>query len=235
MTKIQLLLAEDDPNLSMVLKDFLEMQGYKVILCNDGQQASVTFKMYAFDICILDIMMPKKDGFTLAEDIRKINPTIPLVFLTAREQKEDKIKGFRLGCDDYITKPFSTEELSLRLEAILRRCQIIKESKKSKAEPVKIGIYDFDYNNQELKSEENTYTLTKRETELLKLLNDNKNDLIPREKILKSLWSNDSYFTGRSLDVFISRLRKYLKEDKSISIINVHGTGFKFCVEKGPL
>lgn len=232
MTKLQLLLAEDDPNLSMVLKDFLEMQGYKVVLCNDGQQASIAFKTHDFDICILDIMMPKKDGFSLAEDIRKINPNIPIVFLTAREQKEDRIKGFKLGCDDYITKPFSTEELSLRLEAIMRRCQINKENNKQKPEPIKIGLYDFDYNNQELKTNSNTYKLTKRETELLKLLYDNKNDLISREKILKQLWSNDSYFTGRSMDVFITRLRKYLKEDKAICIINVHGTGFKLFVEK---
>jgi two-component system, OmpR family, response regulator len=232
MNKTRLLLAEDDPNLSLVLKDYLELQGYKVCLCNDGQQATIAFRTQTFDICVLDIMMPKKDGFSLAEDIRKTNHVIPIVFLTAREQKEDKIKGFKIGCDDYITKPFSTEELSLRLEAILRRCQFIKENEPNKTELLNIGLYNFDYKNQVLKSQKKIYTLTKRETDLLKFLFDNKNDLISREKILKQLWSNDSYFNGRSMDVFITRLRKYLKEDKSISIINVHGTGFKFIIEK---
>jgi two-component system OmpR family response regulator len=232
MSKIRLLLAEDDPNLSIVLKDFLELQGYKVILCKDGQDALLAFRANIFDICVLDIMMPRKDGFSLAEEIRLSNQSIPIVFLTAREQKEDKIKGFKIGCDDYITKPFSTEELSLRLEAILRRCQIIKNDKALNSELIKIGIYDFFYSNQILQFKNDSYTLTKRETDLLRLLYDNKNRLLPREQILKSLWSNDSYFNGRSLDVFITRLRKYLKEDNSISIINVHGTGFKFCVEE---
>jgi len=230
MNKTRLLLAEDDPNLSLVLKDFLELQGYKVFLYNDGQQALIGFRTQQVDICILDIMMPKKDGFTVAEDIRKINSKMPIVFLTARDQKEDKIKGFKIGCDDYITKPFSTEELSLRLEAIMRRCETYKDINTSKIDVLKIGLYDFDYNNQVLKSNNNTYTLTKRETDLLKLLYDNKNELISREKILKQLWSNDSYFNGRSMDVFITRLRKYLKEDESISIINVHGMGFKFSI-----
>jgi two-component system OmpR family response regulator len=232
MNKMRLLLAEDDPNLSLVLKDYLELQGYKVCLCNDGQQATIAFRTQPFDICILDIMMPKKDGFSLAEDIRKSNQNIPIVFLTAREQKEDKIKGFKIGCDDYITKPFSTEELSLRLEAIMRRCQLSQNNLSLKTELIKLGLYLYDYDNQELKSSATTYTMTKRESDLLKLLYDNKNELLSREKILKQLWSNDSYFTGRSLDVFITRLRKYLKEDDSISIINVHGTGFKFCLEK---
>lgn len=230
--KTRLLLAEDDPNLSLVLKDFLELQGYKVILYKDGLQALIGFRTQPFDICILDIMMPKKDGFTVAEEIRKTNSMIPIVFLTAREQKEDKIKGFKLGCDDYITKPFSTEELSLRLEAILRRCEANKAIINSKISTLKLGIYDFDYNNQTLKSNNNNYSLTKRETDLLKLLYDNKNELISREKILKQLWNNDSYFNGRSMDVFITRLRKYLKEDESISIINVHGMGFKFCINQ---
>ncbi len=232
MNKIRLLLAEDDPNLSIVLKDFLELQGYKVFLCNDGQQATIAFNTQQFDICILDIMMPKKDGFTLAENIRKTNPVMPIVFLTAREQKEDKIKGFKIGCDDYITKPFSTEELSLRLLAIIRRCQLGKENYIPKPEIFKIGSYNFDHNNQLLKSATTTYTLTKREADLLKLLYDNKNELISRESILKQLWNNDSYFNGRSMDVFITRLRKYLKEDGCISINNVHGSGFKFNIEK---
>ena len=230
MNKIRLLLAEDDPNLSLVLKDFLELQGYKVFLYNDGQQALIGFRTQQVDICVLDIMMPKKDGFTVAEDIRKVNSKMPIVFLTARDQKEDKIKGFKLGCDDYITKPFSTEELSLRLEAILRRCEANNVINNAKISTLKIGSYDFDYNNQVLKSNNNVYSLTKRETDLLKLLYDNKNELISREKILKQLWSNDSYFNGRSLDVFITRLRKYLKEDECISIVNVHGMGFKFCI-----
>jgi DNA-binding response OmpR family regulator len=232
MTKIRLLLAEDDPNLSIVLKDFLELQGYKVILCKDGQEALLAFRACTFDICVLDIMMPRKDGFSLAEEIRVSNQSIPIVFLTAREQKEDKIKGFKIGCDDYITKPFSTEELSLRLEAILRRCQIIRNDKALNSEVIKIGIYNFYYSNQVLQFKNDSYTLTKRETDLLKLLYENKNLLLPREMILKSLWNSDSYFNGRSLDVFITRLRKYLKEDKSISINNVHGTGFKFSVEE---
>ena len=230
MNKILLLLAEDDPNLSLVLKDFLELQGYKVFLYNDGQQALIGLRTQQVDICVLDFMMPKKDGFTVAEDIREVNSKMPIVFLTARDQKEDKIRGFKMGCDDYITKPFSTEELSLRLEAILRRCDANNGTNNAKISTLKIGSYNFDYNNQVLKSNNNVYSLTKRETDLLKLLYDNKNELISREKILKQLWSNDSYFNGRSLDVFITRLRKYLKEDECISIVNVHGMGFKFCI-----
>jgi len=227
MEKIRLLLAEDDPNLSLVLKDFLEMQEYEVVSCSDGIKALAAYRSQSFDICIFDIMMPGKDGFSLSEDIRKLNKKIPIVFLTARDQKEDKIKGFKMGCDDYITKPFSTEELNLRIKAIIRRCRFDIEYK---AEYFKLGTYYFDYNNRLIIQNKKKTELTKREAELLKLLFINRNKIISRDEILLELWGNDNYFNGRSLDVFISRIRKFFKDDNTISVTNIHGTGFRFSV-----
>jgi DNA-binding response OmpR family regulator len=227
-SKARILLVEDDPNLSMVLKDYLEILFYETTLCDDGEEAIETFKHNSFDLCILDIMLPKKDGFTLAREIRKVNKDVPIIFLTAKVLKEDRIKGFQIGCDDYITKPFSTEELSLRIDAILRRTKkktsfpMVEES-----EIFKMGIFAFDYSNMLLKSPKSEQYLTRKEADLLKLLCLNKNKLVHREIALKSIWGGSDYFTGRSMDVFITRLRKYLKEDSNIAITNIHGTGFK--------
>jgi two-component system, OmpR family, response regulator len=176
----------------------------------------------------LDIMMPKKDGFTLAEEIRVVNSQIPIIFLTAKALKEDRIKGFQAGCDDYITKPFSTEELSLRIKAILRRTQSnLLDSIGAEDEIFLIGKYSFDYRNMVLSSDGVSRNLTRKESGLLKLLCLNMNNLLQREVALKTIWGENDYFIGRSMDVFIAKLRKYLKEDPNISITNVHGTGFK--------
>lgn len=226
--KARILLVEDDPNLSMVLKDYLEILFYDTTLCDDGETAIEAFKSTPFDLVILDVMLPKKDGFAIAREIRKADTDIPIIFLTAKVLKEDRIKGFQLGADDYITKPFSTEELSLRIEAILRR------TKRSVMFPLVeapeiflIGLYTFDYSNMMLKTAEGEQFLTRKEADLLKLLVLNKNRLVHREIALKSIWGGSDYFTGRSMDVFITRLRRYLKDDPNISITNVHGTGFK--------
>ncbi len=231
--KAKILLVEDDPNLSLVLVDYLEMLTYETLLCKDGVQGFNTFKSTHFDLCILDVMMPKKDGFSLAEDIRKINQDVPIIFLTAKSLKEDRIRGFKTGADDYITKPFSTEELSLRIDAILKRCMIkSKLSAIEKQEVFQLGIFTFDYSNMTLVSPTTKQNLTRKEADLLKLLSDNKNVILKRETALKTIWGDDDYFIGRSMDVFITKLRKYLREDPNIAITNVHGTGFKLEVEE---
>ncbi|NVN93943.1 MAG: response regulator transcription factor [Bacteroidetes bacterium] len=235
--KAKILLVEDDPNLSLILVDYLELLTYETILCKDGVHGLSTFKSTHFDLCLLDVMMPKKDGFTLAEDIRKLNQEVPIVFLTAKSLKEDRIRGFKIGCDDYITKPFSTEELSLRIDAILKRCMIKSNlSLIEKQISYNIGSFVFDYTNMTLVSPSTKYNLTRKEVDLLKLLCDNKNLLLKRETALKTIWGDDNYFIGRSMDVFITKLRKYLKEDPNISITNVHGAGFKLEIdENNPL
>lgn len=228
-TKTKVLLVEDDPNLSLVLQDYLEMLNYDIVLCKDGEEGYHAFNDNDFSLCVLDIMMPKKDGFTLAEEIRQIDKTVPIIFLTAKSLKEDRIKGFRTGCDDYITKPFSTEELSLRIEAILKRCETQQEiiNSAGKQKIYKIGTYEFDSENMILRKGEEDKTLTRKENALLKLLCEHQNKLLTRETALKSVWGDDDYFIGRSMDVFIAKLRKYLKDDPNISIKNIHGTGFK--------
>jgi len=224
----KILLVEDDPNLSLVLQDYLEMMNYDVTLCRDGMEGFIAFKNGQFNLCILDIMMPVMDGFTLAEEIKKIDEKTPVVFLTAKSMKEDRITGFKLGCDDYIMKPFSTEELSLRIQAILKRCMNQMEVPGKESDPFYIiGKFVFDHKNMILRIGETEKVLTRKENALLKLLCDNKNQLLTREVALKSVWGNDDYFIGRSMDVFIAKLRKLLKDDPSISITNVHGTGFK--------
>jgi two-component system, OmpR family, response regulator len=228
-SKFKILLVEDDSNLSLVLQDYLELMGYDITLCRDGEQGASTFKNQLFDLCILDIMMPKKDGFTLAEEIRKINKEIPIIFLTAKALKEDRIKGFRIGGDDYVTKPFSTEELSFRIKAILKRAQpkyVMPDS--SDLEKIyEIGQLTFDAVNLTISSGKTEQKLTRKEADLLKLLCINKNKILTREVALKTVWGDDDYFIGRSMDVFITKLRKYLKEDSTVSITNIHGTGFK--------
>ncbi len=231
--KARILLVEDDPNLSAVLVDYLEMLGYEAVHAQDGEEGLKIFSQHIFDLCILDIMMPKKDGFTLANEIREINSKVPIIFLTAKGLKEDRIAGFMAGCDDYITKPFSSEELSLRIEAILRRCMINENrSFVTKDEIFEIGKYTFDTANMILKSSAGARTLTRKEAALLRLLCLNKNKLLTREDALLDVWGDDDYFIGRSMDVFITKLRKYLKEDENIAILNVHGAGFKFEVKE---
>jgi DNA-binding response OmpR family regulator len=227
----KILLIEDDPNLSMVIRDYLELHKFKVWLCQDGSQGLKVFRENKFDLVILDIMLPRKDGYTLAKDIRKLSD-IPIVFLTAKSLPEDRIKGFQTGCDDYMTKPFHTEELILRIKAILKRSQQIKAQVEEVPPVIKIGMFTFDYENMVLQSEKGTQTLTRKECALLRVLAVNKNRLLPREVALRNVWGNDDYFIGRSMDVFISKLRRYLKDDPSISITNVHGIGFKLEVKE---
>ncbi len=231
--KINLLLVEDDANLSMVLRDFLEMSGYNCVVAADGKEGLKLFLKNPFDMCILDIMMPKMDGFTLAGEIRKKNPGIPIIFLTAKSLKEDRLKGFQQGCDDYITKPFSTEELSMRIKAILRRCMRLENAdNKENGLRFIIGKYTFDVDNMQLSDNDKKQSLTRKEAALLKLLCEYKNRLLPRDMALNLLWGDADYFAGRSMDVFIARLRKYLKDDPHVAIINVHGTGFRLEVEE---
>ena len=232
---ISILLAEDDPNLSLVLKDYLEMLGYNVLLCRDGVEALTVFKTTHFDLCIFDVMMPRKDGFALAQEIRDMNDKIPIIFLTAKSLKDDRVRGFKAGCDDYITKPFSTEELSLRISAILKRCLIMSHSGENIAGNIyKIGIFEFDAGNMILRSDDFEKKLTRKEASLLKLLTEHRNQLLPREKALKKIWGGNDYFIGRSMDVFIAKLRSYLKSDPNINIVNVHGTGFRLQVNQEP-
>jgi len=227
MKPAKILYAEDDETLAFLTKDNLEQSGYEVVHCSDGNTCLQTFRESAFDLCILDIMLPKKDGFEIASEIRSLNTEIPIIFLSAKTLKEDRIKGLRLGADDYLVKPFSIEELILKIEIFLKRSQKISFVENSM---YTIGKYQFDSKNFLVFNETERTTLTQRESELLKLFLDNKNAVLKREEILKALWGDDDYFMGRSLDVFISRLRKILTDEKSISIENLHGIGFKFVV-----
>jgi DNA-binding response OmpR family regulator len=230
--KHKILLAEDDPNLGFVIKDLLQAEGYKVELCKDGQVALKAFVNNNFDLCILDVMMPRKDGFTLAEDIRKSNKTIPIIFLTAKGMKEDVVKGFKVGADDYITKPFNTEEFKLRISAKLKHLgeQVKEETMK---DTYTVGKYFFDHKNLELSfNKKPAMNLTAKEADILQIFCHHLGEVITREDILKRVWGDDDYFIGRSMDVFISRLRKYLVEDEKVQIVNVHGVGFKMIAEK---
>jgi DNA-binding response OmpR family regulator len=228
-TNARILIVEDDPNLSMILQDYLEMVGYQVEHASDGEMGLESFTKNQFDLLILDIMMPKKDGFSLAEDIRKQNATIPIIFLTAKNMKEDRIRGFQTGCDDYVTKPFSTEELNLRIKAILKRCAVLQDSVETEhgEELFEFGKFRFDASNMMLVSDEGERRLTRKETSLLRLLCLNMNNLLPRDVALETIWGENDYFIGRSMDVFITKLRKYLKSDPDVRITNVHGIGFK--------
>jgi len=225
MKNFKILYTEDDETLAFLTKDNLEQNNYEVIHCSDGKSGLENFKKEEFDICIFDIMMPKMDGFELATEIRKTNTDIPIIFLSAKTLKEDRLKGLRLGADDYLVKPFSIEELLLKIEIFLKRSQKNNVVENSVYE---IGKYQFDYKNFFLFNEHEKISLTQREAELLKLFFDNKNMVLKREKILSALWGNDDYFMGRSLDVFISRLRKMLINEKEIAIENIHGVGFRF-------
>ncbi len=220
-----ILLVEDDENLGFVLTDFLGISGYKVVHATDGVAGFETFQNGKFDLCLLDVMMPYKDGFTLAQEIRKLDNIVPIIFLTAKVMKEDKIRGFKIGADDYITKPFSTEELSLRIEAVLRRTRQSLISSGQDAVYV-IGSFTFDYSNQLLKRGEEERRLTKKEAEVLRLLCISKNKILRREVALKMIWGEDDYFIGRSMDVYITKLRKFLQDDPAVKITNIHRTGF---------
>lgn len=226
MMRPKILYAEDDQTLAFLTKDNLEQQGYDVQHCADGNMALEAFQNGKFDLCILDIMLPKMDGFDLAAGIRKADAEIPIIFLSAKTLKEDRLKGLRLGADDYLVKPFSIEELILKIEIFLKRSQ----KKTPENDTYEIGKYRFDSKNMQIFNDTERITLTQREAELLQLFLDNKNTVLKREEILKSLWGDDDYFMGRSLDVFISRLRKILADEKGIAIENVHGVGFRFSV-----
>ncbi len=226
---ISILLVEDDPNLGLVLQEYLQLKGgYQVTLCKDGEEGLKAFYQSEFNLCIFDVMMPKKDGFTLGREIRAINNEIPIIYATAKSMMEDKTEGFQLGADDYITKPFRIEELLLRIQAILKRVNMENSSKDERV--FEIGEYSFDILTQTLSRFNQTIKISGKEAELLKLLCLRKNQILTREEALLKIWKDDSYFNGRSMDVYLSKIRKYLKEDPNIEILNVHGKGFKLIV-----
>lgn len=223
--KVKILLVEDDTSLGFIISDQLKAEGYNVTLCSDGAEGFQRFTEDTYHMCIFDVMMPKKDGFTLAKDIRKLNANVPILFLTAKSNDEDKVEGFKSGGDDYLTKPFNSEELQLRVAAMLRRVNI--EAEPRNKDVYHIGEYVFDTVNFELKHPNFEKTLTKKEAQILSILCKFMNQVVAREIVLTGVWGHDDYFVGRSLDVFITKLRKYLKEDDAIQIANVHGIGFK--------
>jgi two-component system, OmpR family, response regulator VicR len=225
--KSKILYLEDDETLSFVTKDNLEIHGYLFDHYLDGESAVDGFFNNAYDLCILDVMLPKMDGYAVAEKIRATDPNVPIIFLTAKSMKDDRLHGLRIGADDYMTKPFSIEELILKIEVFLRR----KYVSVSTNDQYKLGTYLFDYRNLILKSPTAERNLTQKEADLLKMLLDHKNNVLKRSLILEKLWGEDDYFLGRSMDVFISRLRKYLAEDPTIKLDNIHGVGFKLVVE----
>jgi len=225
-SEVKVLLAEDDKNLGNILKNYLIAKGYETKLYVNGKEAWEAYSSEDFNFTIIDVMMPVMDGFTLAEKIRENNKEIPMLFLTAKSLQEDKLKGFNIGADDYITKPFSMEELLARMEAILRRTSEKEEALEDQRQ-FKIGIFNFDYDRQLLKTENKEHKLTSKESDLLRLLALNANDTLDRSEALKKIWHDDSYFNARSMDVYIAKLRKYLKDDPDIELINVHGIGFK--------
>ena len=231
MENNRILLVEDDPNFGTVLKDYLSLNDYNVTLAKDGLEGLIMFKNDDFDLCIFDVMMPRKDGFSLAKDVRATNTEIPIIFLTAKTMKEDVLKGYQAGADDYLNKPFDSEVLLYKIKAILQR----KESEQNVEDDsfeFKIGKFDFNsklrhlsFNNGEAQK------LSPKESKLLKLLATHKNDLMPRELALTKIWRDDNYFTSRSMDVYIAKLRKYLRDDENVEILNIHGEGFRL-IEK---
>lgn len=229
--QINILLAEDDRNLGNILKNYLDAKGYSTLLCVNGQEAVDAFHKKEFDFCILDIMMPVKDGFTVAREIRAANAKVPILFLTAKALQEDKLKGFEAGADDYITKPFSMEELLLRMHAILRRTEEPGKTA-SRENQFTLGQYTFDFNRQILSIRGREQKLTSKESGLLRLLCTHPNEVLDRSVALNQLWNDDSYFNARSMDVYIAKLRKYLKDDPRVELINVHGIGFKLVMNK---
>ena len=228
--KHKILIVEDDPNLGIIVKESFEIRGFEARLSEDGKAGYTEYIKWKPDVCILDIMMPKKDGFTLAEEIRATDQHTPIIFLTARSFNEDVLKAFSIGADDYIKKPFSMEELIYRTKAILKRLSTTG-LEFSKTFDYQLGKYRFDYRRLTLTQNGKQQKLTSREADLLKLLCDHKNQVLDRGETLKKLWGEDNYFNGRSLDVFVTKIRKYLKEDEDIEIINVRGKGYKLIGE----
>ena len=224
---IKIMLCEDDENLGMLLREYLQAKGFEAELFPDGEAGYRAFMKQKYDICILDVMMPKKDGFTLAQEIRQANVDIPIIFLTAKQLKEDILEGFRIGADDYITKPFSMEELVFRVEAILRR---VRGKKNKESSVYKVGNFIFDTQKQLLAIGEKQTKLTTKENELLALLCSHANEILQRDFALKTIWIDDNYFNARSMDVYITKLRKHLKDDPQIEIINIHGKGYKLII-----
>ncbi|MEM1215290.1 MAG: response regulator transcription factor [Bacteroidota bacterium] len=225
--RAHLLYVEDDTSLSFVTKDHLELQGYQVTHCPDGHSARIAIRKGDYDLCLLDVMLPEVDGFTLAKEIRRQNTNVPILFLTAKSLKEDRLHGLRLGADDYITKPFSIEELILKIEVFLRRSRASAMPDPAEYE---VGSYHFNHQNLELRRGESVRRLTQKEADLLQFFIRHKNQVIKRSTILEEIWGENDYFLGRSLDVFISRLRKYLREDEQLRVENIHGVGFCFHV-----
>ena len=227
---LKILLCEDDENLGMLLREYLQAKGYETDLCPDGEAGYRAFLKTQYDICVLDVMMPK-DGFQLATEIRQANADVPIIFLTARQLKEDILEGFKIGADDYITKPFSMEELVFRIEAILRR---VHGKKSKESTQYKIGRFSFDTQKQLLTLDDQQTKLTTKENELLSLLCSHSNEILQRDFALKTIWIDDNYFNARSMDVYITKLRKHLKDDPNIEIINIHGKGYKLIVPEEP-
>ncbi|WP_162340882.1 response regulator transcription factor [Cyclobacterium salsum] len=225
MSKTKILLVEDDPNLGEILKEYLGVKGFEVTLCRDGEEGWNKYKKDYFQVCILDVMMPKKDGFTLGKEIRKVEENVPIIYLTAKNLKEDVIQGFRIGADDYITKPFSMEELLMRISAILRRTH--NQSEKAALKTYTFGAFVLHYDKQQLEGPEGVHKLTSKENELLRLLAASINETVSRSFALKQIWGDDSYFNARSMDVYLSKIRKLLKADRGVQIITLHGEGFK--------
>ena len=224
---IKIMLCEDDENLGMLLREYLQAKGFSAELYPDGEAGYRAFMKQKYDICILDVMMPKKDGFTLAQEIRQANADVPIIFLTAKQLKEDILEGFKIGADDYITKPFSMEELVFRVEAILRR---VRGKKNKESSVYRVGNFTFDTQKQLLTIGDKQTKLTTKENELLALLCSHANEILQRDFALKTIWIDDNYFDARSMDVYITKLRKHLKDDPQIEIINIHGKGYKLII-----
>lgn len=228
---MNILLVEDDPNFGMVLKNYLELNDYKVHLCVDGNEGLKAFHGKPYDLCILDVMMPKKDGFTLASEIRIMDEEVPIIFLTAKTMKEDMLKGFNAGADDYVTKPFDSEVLLAKIKAIMKR-SVDEKSEAKKQTEFTVGKYHLNYKLRILTIGDKQQKLSPKEADLLRLFILSLNDVLPREKALKLIWGDDNYFTTRSMDVYITKLRKFLKEDPNIDIINIHGNGYRMVDSK---
>lgn len=222
--KKKILLCEDDENLGMLLREYLNAKGFDTTLCADGEAGYQAFIDNKFDLCVFDVMMPRKDGFTLAKEVKLVNKDMPIIFLTARNMKEDVYLGFELGADDYLTKPFSMEELTYRIEAVMRRSMKLKNKERTS---YTLGSFVFDTQKQTLTREDNVIKLTTKECELLSLLCVNFGEILQRDYALKTIWVDDNYFNARSMDVYITKLRKHLKDDPTVEIINVHGKGYK--------
>ncbi|MFO7722656.1 MAG: response regulator transcription factor [Bacteroidales bacterium] len=228
--KIKVLLAEDDQNLGTILKSYLEAKGFPTILCVNGKEAWEAFNHQEFNFCIVDVMMPLKDGFSLTQDIRRINREIPILFLTAKSMQQDILKGFSVGADDYLTKPFSMDELLARIQAILRRIELSSTGISRMNDVFEIGRLKLNFPRQILETPEGEVKLTSKEALLLKMLCEKPNAVLERTEALKTIWQDDSYFNARSMDVYITKIRKYLKADPNVNIVNVHGVGFKLVV-----